>query len=466
MTEGPLLYKFQLQDVRKIATFGGRCLVAWDTGLGKGVIAPEYLRRNPGLRPAVIVTQAGLKKQWERELWEKFGLRCTILEGTRPPSDDSPVPPSIVVASYNIVGPSRIGPGWLTWLKSLRPQVVVFDEAQALAGMYTTQTKNARKLAKDVPQVLMTTGTPITNRPIDLFPLINILWPREFPNYHSYGMRYCSPRRVPWGCGWEYKGASHLPELHAKLIRLGMLRRRKDDVLALPEYQRNILSLPLSDAAEYAAAEKDFLTWLAKRDPSRLSSAEKAERLVRFSYLRQLAASLKLPSALEWVQNHLDGCDDKIILYAIHKDVIARIRDQYAKKCVVIDGSVAVSKRQKIVDSFLGNGDIRILVGNIKAAGAGWSAPGVPDMAFLEYPWKPSDLAQCEGRIRGIKRGKKGSSSNYHYLVAENTIEKYLIEILQQKQETCDAVIDGGRVRERFNIFDLLTNRLKKRSNK
>ncbi len=458
MTE-PLLYGFQLRAVRKLVKLKGRALVAIRTGRGKTHIVMAYLKRRPNVRPAIIVTQAGLKKNWEEELWNHYGIRGTILEGTNPLEATPSYVPPVVILSYNLVGPTRTGPGWLQWLRALKPQLVVFDEAQALASMYSKQTKNCRSLANGVPQVVMTTATPITNRPIDLFPLVNILWPKEFPSFVAYGMRFGQPRRVPWGIGWEFKGASNVEELRDKLLKLGMIRDR-EDTLKLPDFERTIVPLPMSDPKEYHLAETEFLKWLAQRNPARLSSAERAERLVQLSYLRQLAASLKLPAAWKWVEEN--KTTDKMILYAIHKEVVARTLERYKGKAVVIDGSVPSKKRQGIVQEFLTNNKYTFLIGNIRAAGAGWSAPGVPQTAFLEYPWKPADLAQCEGRTRGIKRGKKGEKSRYLYLVAEKSIEIPILKLLQTKQEIQDAVIDGGKIVQKFDIFTMLTKELLK----
>ena len=131
---------------------------------------------------------------------------------------------------------------------------------------------------------------------------------------------------------------------------------------------------------------------------------------------------------------------------------------------MVVDGSVTGKKRQKAFDQFLRHDATRLLIGNVKAAGVGWSAKGVSTVAFAELAWAPGTHTQAEDRIHGVGRGAKDRGAFAFYLVAKDTIEERLMELLQRKQKVLSAAIDGHRDAERFDVFDDLCKLLLKES--
>ena len=75
------------------------------------------------------------------------------------------------------------------------------------------------------------TGTPLTNRPRDLFPLLQLVGHPMGRSFLSFAKRYCDATHN--GFGWVTDGASNLDELRVQLHGV-MLRRTKDEVLDLP----------------------------------------------------------------------------------------------------------------------------------------------------------------------------------------------------------------------------------------
>lgn len=338
---------------------------------------------------------------------------------------------------------------------------ILVHNCQAISNRTTQQSKNVRKLCQDVPCVLGLSGTPLTNRPPELWPICNLLWPETFPSWWSFCQEFTVPRRTPWG--WEFKRTRNLPVLHERLKQCGMLRKRKSQVLKdLPAKQREVLLLPLSNRKEYEQAENDFISWLRRRDREKARRARKAERLVQMGWLKRLAAEGKLPSVFQWIDAFLDGSDEKLIVYAVHKAVISALRERYSKICVVVDGSVTGRKRQMAVEQFNKKKTTRLTINNIKAAGTGLSYTGASTMAIVELPWTPGACSQAEDRIHGIGRGQEGKHSQVFYLVAKDTIEAKLVSIIQEKQSVLDQTLDGKEGASRLDILDQLERLMKK----
>lgn len=445
-------YKYQLEDLRKIHRMGGRALIAWDMGLGKSKAGLMFADRHPDAWPVLVVCPASLKWHWEREAAKHLNKSATVLEGRKP--NIGALSSDIVVINYDILG------GWIDTLRSWNPQTVILDECHYCSNRSTQRTKAVMRLCGGVPYVLALSGTPLTNRPAELWPVLSILRPKLFPSFYRYAHRYCAPRYTPFG--WDYRGASHLPELHAELERTVMVRRRKEDVLKqLPAKRRIVVPLDIDDRQEYRKAHNNFIEWLRRKSPAEASRAERAEGLVRLTGLKHLTAQLKLKNALGWIDNQFLAEDDgKLIVFAVHLDIVHGLHNAHKADSVYVTGEVVGKQRQLVIDQFLRDPKVRLLFGNIRAAGVGWSATGVSTTAFAELDWTPGVHAQAEERTRGLNRGVKGRASENYYLIAHDTIEEYLVRLIQEKSRNITAVLDGEEVEPELKLYEQLCQEL------
>lgn len=466
MTTRP--YPYQRRGIKGIAKkFKWRALLGDEMGLGKtpqvlwairDYLIPE-LKKLPinKVGPVVVICPAGIKEQWRREVVKHIGMRAEILSGMKPPKARrqlTKLSSFIYIINYDILGDSRKKTGtWLRWLKKLKPSLVVGDEIHYIQNPKAKRTKAVKELCRGVKRVVFMTGTPITNRVSEIFPCINILRPDKFPSFYSFAFRYCQPRRTPWG--WKYDGAARLPELRRKLRRTCMIRRLKKQVLSqLPPKTRTVVPLPIADRKQYNEAVHNFIKWLKKRSRKKAARAASNERLVQMGYLKRLAGELKLMAVIEWIENYFLETKEKLVLFAVHKSIIGKLKEYFGKIAVVVDGSVTGWKRQAAVDKFNTDDSCRLFIGNIKAAGVGWSCYSTSTVAFAEISWTPD--TQAEDRIHGVGRGKKDKRAQIYYLVAQGTIEEVLCKMQQRKQQIQDQALDEDGMGAGFDVFDQL----------
>lgn len=433
--EATTLFPFQHKGVLKIHRFGGRALVADDMGLGKTVQSLFYLKNFYPCpdRPAVVVCPSSVKYQWEEEAKLHVNVRSMVLEGTRPHHTFLPgrVPP-LIILNWDILS------HWADWLKALRPGLVIGDEVHAIKNRRSKRYRAFRKLCKGVPHVLGLTGTPVLNRPEEIWPVCNILRPEEFSSFFEFAQRFCQARKAPWG--WEYKGAKNLKELNELLKDTCMIRRRFKDVFdQLPEVTRVVVPVPLSDEAQYRKAERDFIGWLRGFSWTRASKAERAQYLAKGAYLKRLVGELKLPFAAKWIEEFHANGGEKLITFGVHKRVLRPLHARF-KGSVLVDGEVTGKRRKQTFDHFTHTRGCRDLFGNILAAGTGWNGQAAHAVAFVELGWRPADQSQGEARANRI--GQKYPVTAY-YLISPNTIEERLMKVLAKKQEISDQAVDG-----------------------
>lgn len=449
-------YQFQKDGVRALERFirqGQGALLGDDMGLGKTLQALWLLKRSKAgpMLPALVVCPASVKYSWEHSALQHVGLRSQVLEGRTPPSGRTLVAPVDLL----VINPDILT-GWLPWLRRLGLNTVVLDECQYFQNPRAKRTKAALDLCREVPYKLALSGTPLTNRPAELWPVLHMLRPDLWPSFLAFAHRHCDPKKKKWG--WVYQGAERIPELNRQLRENVMVRRMKKDHLpGLPDKVRSVTPMDISDRAEYNAANGDFLKWLANTQGKHVArKAKKAEQIARIGYLLRLTARLKARAVVEWANMWLEANPgEKLVLFAIHKKMIQVLQRRIGAKSVTVDGSVTGRRRSLAVQQFRNDPGTRVFIGNIKAAGTGLDGlQGVCNtLAFAELWWRPGDHVQAEDRIYRI-----GSTETawIYYLVAGGTIEEKLAKILQEKQKVIHGVLDGEALIDSIDILDQL----------
>ncbi len=439
------LFPFQKKGVAFIEAKDGRALIGDEMGLGKTIQALAWLHLHPEKRPAIILCPASLKLNWAKEVRETLPGKQNIqvLQGTKP----RPITGDIIVINYDILN------AWLEILQSIKPQVLIFDEAHYIKNNSAQRTKATKKLAKKIPHVIALTGTPIVNRPVEGFNIIQTIDKTVFPNWWDFVHRYCGAHHN--GFGWDFSGATNKEELHKKLTETVMLRRKKADVLPdLPDKLYSYIPMEMSNRNEYDKAENDFIEYLQEvKGVAAAKKASQAEHLVKIEALKQLAVKGKMKQAIQWIRNFLDTNGNKLVVFTVHKAAVATLMDEFKEQAVKVDGSVSAAGRDAAVKAFQEDPKVKLFVGNIQAAGVGLTLTAASSVAFLELPWTPGDLVQAEDRCHRI--GQK-DSVNVYYLLAERTVEEKIAELLDGKRQVLEAVLDGKEVEEAQLLSELI----------
>lgn len=428
------LYPYQKDGVQFIESRNGRALIADEMGLGKTAQALQYLQIHPELRPAIIVVPASLKLNWEREvkLWVNIKNKTEILSGKKP---KELINKDIFIINYDILN------AWEDKLSKINTQIVVLDESHYIKNNKALRTKAVIRLCQNIKHVIALSGTPIINRPIEFFNTLKLIEPKLFPNKMKFAERYCGAKYTKWG--WDFNGATNTVELNELLTSTLMVRRKKEDVLGdLPPKTKSIVPMEINNEKQYKKAADNIIQWIRENEgKKKAEKAKSAEVLVRIEKLKQLAVDGKITQCIDWIKTFIES-EEKLVVFATHKHIIDTIMSEFKDIAVKLDGSTSPDQKQKAVDQFQNNPKIRLFVGNIQAAGVGITLTAASNVCFVEFPWTPGALSQAEDRIHRI--GQEATNVNCYYLVANDTIEEDLINIIGSKQKTLYSILDGG----------------------
>ena len=456
----PLL-PYQRAGVR-YASEAKRCFIADDMGLGKTIQAIASLEYVGDVYPAVVVCPPTLVLNWKKEYekWLPDKKVATISNRKDFPTEKYDV---LVVGYSNIKA-------WENQLKGHR--AVVFDESHYCKSPDAQRTKAAIAIAKTVPDdgmVLCLTGTPVTNKPAEYAPQLEILGKlKDFGGKWGFYRRYCAAFRDRFG-QWNIDGHSNLDELNDRLRGNCYIRRTKDQVMAeLPAVRHNKILVDGSAAGlrEYQKAEADIVKYLADRaaqiavelgeSPKSAAvrakmRAERNEHLVRIGTLRKLAARAKMGAVTEWVENVIEG-GNKVVVAAHHREIVDELASKYGN--LKIQGGMKVEEVEAHKAKFqeLGVADAPTIVLSIQAAKTGHTLTAAQDVLFVELPWSPADVDQTYSRCHRL--GQKGSVTAT-YILCAGTIDEHIYNVIERKRGVVGVAVDGGAdVGGSADVFD------------
>jgi SNF2 family DNA or RNA helicase len=424
---------------------GRGALLGDDPGVGKTTQAIAAIVAARAL-PAIIVCPASLKLNWVREIrLAKRAHSILVLSGKRGAFPRA----EFTIVNYELLRAREMQ------LLSIGARVVVFDEAHMCKAPYPREGHRAAvatRIAHRVGSALGLTGTPMENRPAEMWRLLHIVDPRSWPRFEDFNRRYCKAPEDDDGDG-EHRNVvtSHgrverLDELQVR-VQSVMLRRLKDEVLKdLPPKSWRSVLVALDDFAmkEYRLAERDVVAWLRERGrEARARASERAQALTKLTNLRLLAAIGKLRTAVpEYLTQWFDRRRvEPLVIFAYHRAVLydlVRICQHMGLRITTSLGSDSQKDRQASVDAFQ-SGHADVFIASVRVAGLGITLHRASDSLFVERLWTPTHMTQAADRLHRVGQTRPVTAT---CLDAAGTIDEYIAGVMDAKQALISRAVD------------------------
>lgn len=448
-----------------------RAILADEMGLGKTrqaiLAAEEDCDGLTGFK--LVICPASLKINWQREINQVLPDEVVKVIESGPEEEIQPI--GWVVINYDMLPKYKEQlmrfkeAGWII--------AGILDEAHYIKGKKTIRATTALEIMMHLPRVYALTGTPIMNRPAELYNLLAVI---DHP-LGRYGKktfffkRYCGRymRTIIRKDGrvirfWDDTGATNLPELR-EMIRDSVLRRKKEDVLDLPDkiISVEVVTLTKEWQREYDEAWDRYLEWVQSHPEGKnVENILAAQALVELSKLKQVCSKAKLERMVDDIENAVDQ-ENKIIVFTQFTDTVTILKNALLEKGIVsvsLTGEDGMDARQDAVDRFQKSDEVKVFIANIKAGGVGITLTAASQVMFADMDWSPAVHDQATDRAHRI--GQQGTVNVYYY-IAEGTIEEDIIEILQRKLQTINAIVEGTYEAEEGSLGAEFMERLKKR---
>jgi SWI/SNF-related matrix-associated actin-dependent regulator 1 of chromatin subfamily A len=410
-----------------------RAILADEMGLGKTRQAIVALREAAPAGPYLVVCPASVKHNWQREIHAVAPDAAVRIVGGPSSATAAPAPGGWLIVNYDILGKH------IDRLEAVPWAGIVFDEAHYLKNHTSQRSRLARRLADRPgatsagPLVYALTGTPLTNRPRDLFPLLQLVDHPLGKSFLSFARRYCAAEHN--GYGWVTDGASNLEELTVQLHGV-MLRRAKEQVLSLPPKLRTWLPVEVPGGTGAQEVREALQLLLA---PRAAQQRERDRLLALLTKARRKLAVAKTGHTIDLVEGAV-AQGEKVLVFSCFDEPVRRLQTHFGDAAVLLTGATPTRKRQGLVDRFQKDDRVRVFVANILAGGVGLNLTAARQVVFNDLDWVPANHWQAEDRAYRI--GQRGTV-NVNYLVAAGTIDEFVSTQLEAKAQLVRAVVEG-----------------------
>ena len=440
-------YPYQKAGIAFLDKVDGIALLTDEMGLGKSMQAIGYAHRNK--LKTLIVCPATLKLMWQDEIKKFTGNSSFVIDSQTELKNI--VNNQYYIINYDILAKQE------SLIRNLDCELLIADESHYIKNWRAIRTKAVHRIKKYFNYKILLTGTPVLNKPVELYSQLNVIQPGKWGTFMQFAMNYCDAKKNRWG--WDFNGVSNIEELKEKLAPI-MIRREKKDVLKeLPDkiYQTINIEMSKDIQKQYNLAIDDFQEFLKEKgyDGERIDKAMNAQSLVLINELKQLVIDDKIKTLLEMLEG-FNG--DKAVIFCDYIKPIEILKEKFGDLCVVLTGAVSKEDRKIVVDKFQNDKKIKYFIGTTKAAGLGITLTAANKVFFLSLPWTPADMSQAADRCHRI--GQRAAVNIYCLNCGE--IDKYISELLLSKSEIIGRVVGSEVVNIREKLIKKLAKNLKK----
>lgn len=456
------LFDYQKRGVN-FAYHNKKCFNNDEMGLGKSLQSIAIIK-HLDLKNVLIICPNSLKPNWKREVRKWINKEAIIVEE------------SIINDRINIINYEKLSKFILSnddpesKKIKLSPEInkiwdlIILDESHYIKEGKSKRTKISSMLCKLSDRVILLTGTPMLNKPKELIPQIKAIDRMgDFGTEWNFLNRYCDPKHN--GFGTDFNGASNIEELKVKLEQFSIRRLKKDVLKDLPDKMINNILIDIHEPKVYNKLERELRQELLDtddkyknfyKDLAGKSKEERSEVIVKskmegqfknlttnvltmIEKLKQESARQKVIASAELLNSYRDS-KTKTVVFCTHKKTVRDLSNSYFQNSVMITGDIKPEDRIKALDMFENSPDIYFVFATMATVGTGFNITCASNVLFMELGWTPAEHKQCEDRCWRIGQVNKVF---VNYLIAKDTIDEDIIEILNSKSEIIENTVVG-----------------------
>jgi SNF2 family DNA or RNA helicase len=419
-----------------------------EQGLGKTKVVIEALcnnMRDSVLDGAIVVCRKHLIGNWQDEIERHSHLRSIVLRGTAYAKGLRFMTfAHFYLVNYEATSSEieRLGA-----LMSIRKTAIVLDESHIIKNPRTQSARALFALRERAKKRILITGTPVANRPQDIWAQFffldgGVLLGRS---YEEFRKAYTPDL----GSAQLQNNEEKFNDLRA-VLNANSIRRTKGDVLHLPE--KSYLNIPVILTGRQRAMYEELRDDLRLTLTSIEGNVEVDEASVFFKRLLRLVQIASNPRLVDKAYNEIPAkfarLDElveeildrkqKVIIWSSFVDNVRLLRRRYkGRGAQMISGETTMDDRRRVVRRFMQDTDSKILVANPAAAREGLTLTAANNAVYVDRNFNMVDYLQSQDRIHRISQGLP---CTIYKLIARDTIDEYVDELLYKKQKLAGFV--------------------------
>jgi SNF2 family DNA or RNA helicase len=459
---GLALMPHQARVVAAAASGHRTFLLADEPGLGKTAQA-LLAAQAANAYPLLAVVPNVVKNSWAREagLWTPQ-RPATVIHGD---GDSVDAFADIVIVNYDILD-RHVG-----WLGDLGFRGMVVDEAHFIKNKKSKRSRHVLRLSERIrtrtarPLLMALTGTPLIND-IDDF---RAIW--QFLGWIGNSTPGAELMDSLEETGLTPADPGFYPAARARVIDLGIVRRRKVDVAAdIPARRIADLPVELDDAAGRSIrdAERELADRLVARYHSALAARTSGHTFegIDHDLVRRVAEWERADGAREKAGENVFGLMrrigrakaglaadftaqlahnvGKVVFFAKHIEVMDAAEVIFAKRGITyssVRGDQSRTKRQTNIDAFVNDPGVSVAVCSLTAAGVGLNLQVASNVVLAELSWTDAEQTQAIDRVHRIGQDEPVTAWR---MIAAQTIDARIADLIDSKAGLAARALDGS----------------------
>ena len=435
-----------------------------EQGLGKTKIAIDlvyYWLQHQDIDSVLIITKKSLISNWCDELDFHGNINPLILSSNKSlNSQRMTLPGYIYLCNYEAVRGNL--DSFKTFLK-FRKVGIILDESTQIKTPSSKITKALHEIAKSSVKRIIMTGTPLSNRPYDIWSQIYFLdfGERLGNNFDDFKERYDLSNELSKDYGGRIIFENNLKLLNSKIKDCTVRETKKTAGIQLPgrRFIAEIIAMEPSQRILYKKLQEHLSAQVLK--DNKLVNENVDAILKRLIRLLQVCSNPSLvdesykkdPPKLEATKNIVNKVikkDSKVIIWTNFVENVDWICNYFDNKQIVgISGEVKPEDRSDLISEFKNNNDIKILVATPGVAREGLTLVEANYSIFFDRNFSLENYLQAQDRIYRISQTK---DCYIYKLIHEDSIDEWV-----------DALLDAKEVAARFGQGDIDEKEFKNR---
>ncbi len=434
-------------------------ILADDMGLGKTLQTLAWLawlkeRNTKNPKPSLVICPASVLHNWRREA-NRFtpNLKVLVLEsGAARHNLRKQIPQhDLIVTNYALLRRD------LEELQKFAFRAAILDEAQFIKNPGAQVTQSVKQLKSEYRLAL--TGTPLENRLLDLWSIVDFIQPGYLGNQEQFVETY-EPRlrgndeAVPTAeaRGEKTESAQRIARrrLSAKLRPLLLRRLKKHVAKDLPDRIEERRDCPLGDEqrklylAELRRSRDQIMQAVAEQglNKSKMHVLAALTRLRQICCHPQLVGSDTASGKTETLFELLDPLvseGQKVLVFSQFVQMLHLLEKECQARQIKTHILTGQTKdRQQVVSTFQGDTSAGVFLLSLRAAGTGLNLTNASYVVLYDPWWNPAVEAQAIDRSHRIGQTQ---TVNAYRLIAPGTVEEKIWELQQNKAQTIADVL-------------------------
>jgi len=404
------------------------------------------------IRRVLIVAPLSILGVWQDEFnnFADFDYNLAVLTGTSAKKIDTLRHlngSALQVAVINYESAWRLEKELTAW----NPDLIIADEGHKIKTHNISASKAMHRLGARARYRLLLTGTPVTNKAIDVFSQYKFLNPAIFgQSFYAFRNRYFD--MVGYGNHTPVLKKSMERELTEKIHSIAY-RATKAECLDLPETTDIIRKVELEPQAMllYRNLVKDSYAELSEGEVTITNVLTKLLRLSQLtggflgsddSSKAEQVSTAKLKVLEDIIDSALEENKKLVVIARFNPEInaICRMLDKKGVRYSLLTGSV--KDRDEQVAQFQNYPDVPVFVGQIATAGLGITLTAASTMVFYSLDYSMSNFEQTKARIH---RAGQRVPCTYIYLTAAGTVDEKVLKALKNKANLAKSLVDDYR---------------------